>query len=174
MTCKSCGSTAGGDRFCLSCGAAVVKENNQTPNQEVMPNETATTDPFSQETKTQADTSQGQSNPWGTSNQNYPWNTSSQSSQWGTTPPAASGQRKGVGAGGILGIIAIALTGISWVMPLMVDLVFSIPAILIGIVGTILGGIFLKNKGPAGLIISPIATGFAIFSTIMFFVLLSL
>ncbi|MCL2255616.1 MAG: hypothetical protein FWC11_02020 [Firmicutes bacterium] len=181
MTCNNCGAPSGGGKFCLSCGSPVarIEENNnqsgQIPNQSGQPTNNGW---GADNQNTWGVPSQNQNDPWGNpsqGNQQNQWGTpnqGNQQSQWGTGQNSGTPrQRRGAGAGLVLGIVAITLTVVAWATQIyIVELIFSIPAIILAMVGSIIGGVQIKKKGPVGLILSLAAFVFALVTTILFMV----
>jgi len=144
MNCDKCGyPNFDGAIFCQSCGSTISTTPQQPPPQNDQSNSQfdhwASNNPAQNTSQTDAwgfpdnttNTAQNPQNQWGNTTQNQwgvPQNNQFNSSPRRTTTPAMA-----------LSIVALGLTGISWMVPLVVDLFFSIPAIVLSIVAIILG-----------------------------------
>jgi len=195
MNCNNCSwSITDESQFCHACGAPVENQTSSATTESNTPphldnNANVNFSPFEQ----------SEQNLQGNFNQENPNNMYTQQGSWGQNqefgapntmqqPPMR--QQFQTTPAHVLSIIAFVLVGISWFVPLVVDLFFSVPAIILGVLAVVVAFIQrVKDKNKAqndpsnpnfspptvrndALITAFIALGAAVVSTIIFIALI--
>ncbi|MCL2555935.1 MAG: zinc ribbon domain-containing protein [Firmicutes bacterium] len=190
MNCNNCGSSNfDGARFCVSCGSEIIINTpNINPAQNQQQNwQNNNNEQNSSQTDTWGFPPQAHPNPaeqnnqWGQGQQpNDPWG----NNQWGQHPNGQqnqgfNNQPRRTTPAMVLAIISYVLIVISWWVPLVIDLFFSVPAIGISAIAFIIAIIeYRKDKkvkrANESLVLSGLALAASIVSTIIFIALIAI